>query len=108
MARRGSFLSIAMQTARAIDKANRAHAREQQRMLRVQERLARQNERDAKKRHQLEQAAQAEDLNQQIDDTLHNLSNLLRDAVSAGCHFRLESLLRNPNQIPADPALAIP
>jgi restriction system protein len=108
MARRNDFLSIAMQTARAIEQANRAQTREQQRALRHQERLARQNERDAKKRHQLEQTEHADDLNQQIDEAVRDLSNLLRDALSKGCHFSLESFLRDPNQIPAHPDLTIP
>ena len=104
---RRSFISIAIQAARAADRAARQHEREQLRHARALERDMRRMERDEKRLYQEERAAETEALNEELHRKIDSLERLLANGIERDPRVNWRSLAYAPPRTEVD-ALLVP
>jgi restriction system protein len=102
-----SFISIAVQAARAADRAARRHQREQSRLARAAERDLRRMEREEKRRYQEDRAAQTEALNEELLQDIDALENLLIDGIGRDPRVDWQALASASTKVEPDASLDV-
>lgn len=93
-----SFLSLAMQAARAAERADRGRQREQVRYARDLERVAREQERLDKRSYLEGRAAEVEDMNRELAERVSSIETLLADSLARSVGINWQALQRHADE----------